>query len=251
MLLRFVGRASVFARAVSRKLHAGRMIARSRGSILPNPRKYGLESAEARGIAFVRRFLDSLPRHARRAGIERGMWIVFEGKLHGLRDVGPGDLCHQGEREIDTRCDTAASESVPIANNAFFHGDRAHAWQQMVIRPMRRRLLALQQARGAEDERAGADGRDIFRTRALAAYEIHRLFILHRLIDAEPTRNADKIERRTVCKRRRRHELEHRIGCDGLKRLRRDMVYRRVYSVRNGSPRVDCSFGHVRIDAQV
>ena len=41
--------------------------------------------------------------------------------------------------------------------------------------------------------------------------------------------------------------LEHRV-----ERVRLGpAVYRRVDSVRNGSPRVDGSFGHVRIDAQV
>ncbi len=41
--------------------------------------------------------------------------------------------------------------------------------------------------------------------------------------------------------------LEHRV-----ERVRLgSAVYRRVDSVRNGSPRVDGSFGHVRIDAQV
>ena len=41
--------------------------------------------------------------------------------------------------------------------------------------------------------------------------------------------------------------LEHRV-----ERVRLGpAVYRRVDSVRNGSPRFDGAFGHVRIDAQV
>jgi hypothetical protein len=40
--------------------------------------------------------------------------------------------------------------------------------------------------------------------------------------------------------------LEHRV-----ERIRLPAVYRRVDSMRNGSPGVDGSFGHVRIDAQV
>ena len=146
-----------------RKQHFARlrtiyMIARSCDSIVPNPRNDSLEGAEARGTAFISRSLDRLRRHARRAGIEWRMRIVFEGELNGLRDIGPGNLRHQGERKIDPRCNATAGESVPVANNAFFHRNRAHAWQQMVIRPMRRRLLPPQKARGAEDERSRADG---------------------------------------------------------------------------------------------
>ena len=87
--------------------------------------------------------------------------LVAEGQR--LRDSFPRDLRDHGERKVDACRYAAACECISSANNARVVGRRIKLRQQVSPGPVARGTFAPKQARGAQDERTGADGCYIFR----------------------------------------------------------------------------------------
>jgi hypothetical protein len=80
--------------------------------------------------------------------------------------------------------------------------------------------VAFEQARRAENQRAGANRRDISSPLRLAAEEFESFGIFHHRTDTRPARHEQQIHLRNVSDSRIRDDLESALRRDRLQRLR-------------------------------
>ena len=92
----------------------------------------------------------------RAARLKGRLRVVLEAELDRLRDLVARDLGQQRESEVDAGGDAAAREAVAVAHHPLGHRNGAERLQQVARGPVAGRLIALQQARGAQHQRAGA-----------------------------------------------------------------------------------------------
>ena len=163
------------------------------------------------------------------AGIERRGRVVLDAELNGPGDLGPGDLGHDAEGEVDPRRHASRREDIAVAHDAPFLVAGADEGQEVDVGPMRRCPATLEKPGGAEKKGARAHGGHVSRARPLAANEVDRLAIGEGVGDARAAGHADEIERRSAVEGAGRHDAEttvarhrlHRPGEDVDRRLRK------------------------------
>src|SRR5690606_30950285 len=97
--------------------------------------------------------------------------------------------------EVDAGGHAAARDPVPVLHDPGGRRLGADEGKQVVIGPVRGGLVALQQAGRAEDQGAGADGRDVFGSLPTACDEVQHFRILdHGGGSLEAARNEQDFE---------------------------------------------------------
>ena len=108
-------------------------------------------------------------RRLGRAGIERRRRIVFDLQLDLAGHLLAFEDGRDRQREIDAGGDARAGDDVAVHDDALADRNGAERLEMLDRGPMAGRALALEQTRGAQHQRAGADRRDVFRARRLLA----------------------------------------------------------------------------------
>jgi hypothetical protein len=105
-----------------------------------------LEFLEPGRVTLIRHRLDFRRRPGGRPAVEGRLRIVLDSELDCLRAL---------RLRRDTGGDAATGERVAVADHTLLHRDRADAREEMMVGAVRRGALPPEEARRAEDERAG------------------------------------------------------------------------------------------------
>ncbi len=137
----------------------------------PRRRLFRLRQAlgQDRGVAVVDQRQHVGRRKLGPAGVERRRRRVFDAELDRLCRLLARDLGGNREGEIDPRRDAAAGDEFAVAHDPAIVRNGAEQRQHVPPGPMTGGTLALEQARRAENQRAGADRGDIARVFGQAA----------------------------------------------------------------------------------
>src|SRR5215212_7383783 len=113
----------------------------------------------------------------RRAGVERRLGVVLDAELNRLRHLGAGDLGRQRQGHIDSRRDPGGRDDLAVDHHAFARRLGAVAGEPLEERPVTRRADTVEQPRGAEHQRAGADGGRPGGALVRGAHPVEHLFV--------------------------------------------------------------------------
>ena len=98
----------------------------------------------------------ALRRLVERTGVERRLRVVLDAELDALRVLVAGDARRQRESHVDARRHSGRGHDLALLHDAPTGRDRAVLLQPLERRPVRRRLLALEQPGRREQHRARA-----------------------------------------------------------------------------------------------
>ena len=132
------------------------------------------------------------------AGVEGGLGVVLDAQLDGLGDLGADLLADQVQGHVDPGGDAGGGDDLAVLDEAAADRVGAEVAQRLEVEPVAGDALALEQAGGAEHERAGADrGRPLGLAVDLAQPGEHGL-VLHQGAVADAAGDEDDVGRGDV-----------------------------------------------------
>jgi len=103
------------------------------------------------------------------------------------------DFGEHREGKVDPGGHAAAREDVPVTDDPAIIGNSAELTEKAAPCPVSGGALTLQQSGGPEDQRSGADGRDVLRAERKAADPAHKGLIQGHFCGCHPARHADEV----------------------------------------------------------
>src|SRR5215470_17336786 len=92
----------------------------------------------------------------RTSRMEWRLRVVLHRKLGELRGDAAAKLCQQDQTEVDSGGDSASANPIGIDHHARIGGNGAERTEAFAHRPMRGRLITIQQACGSQQQRSAA-----------------------------------------------------------------------------------------------
>jgi hypothetical protein len=132
-------------------------------------------------------------------------------------------LLRDAQRDVDARRHAAAGDAVLAHDDAFFFRPGAERLQKLHRCPVRRGLVAGEQTRGAEEQRAGAGGGDPAGAIALQAKKREQVFVEHRVVYARPAGDEEHVADREVGEDRVRQDRQSAFALDRVGRRGHEM----------------------------